>query len=131
MNRAGFHIQVPKSAHFLPLLAAGFALLVFAVVAVSALPFAEGFETAYRDAPAAAEPPAEESQAASTASEPRSKARCKYCGIIESTRQIGGLHEVTVRLADQTTQVFSDASPGNWRPGERIILIGGGNSPRR
>jgi len=38
---------------------------------------------------------------------------------------------VTVRLSDRSTQVFSDSNPANWRPGERVILIGGGNSPRR
>jgi hypothetical protein len=130
MNRAGFHMQVPKSAQFLPIVAAGFAILVFTAVAVSALPFAEWLETAYRDAPAAAGQPAEETAAADAASEPRSKGRCKYCGIIESTRQVGARREVTVRLPDRTTQVFSESNPGNWRPGERVILIGGGNSPR-
>lgn len=131
MNRAGFHMRVPKPALFLPILGAGFAVLVFAAVAVSAVPVAEWFETAYRDAPgAAAEQPAEEPTAANSANEPRSKARCKYCGIIESTRQVGGIHEVTVRLSDRTTQVFSEANPASWRPGERVILIGGRNSPR-
>jgi len=130
MNRAGFHLQVPKSSHVVSLLAAAFAILVFVVVAVSAVPFAEWFENAYRDATVTPEQPVEDSSAAGAASEPRSKARCKYCGIIESTRQVGGIHEVTVRLQDRTTQVFSDANPANWRPGERIILIGAGNSPR-
>jgi len=53
MNRAGFHLHVPKPGHFVPILIAGFVILVFAAVAVSALPFAEWFETAYRDSPAA------------------------------------------------------------------------------
>ena len=34
-------------------------------------------------------------------------------------------------LRDGSTHVLSDASPANWRPGERMILIGGANQSGR
>lgn len=61
----------------------------------------------------------------------RVKARCEECGVIESMRRVApegispSIYEITVRLGDGSTDVFSDATPANWRPGERIILIGG------
>lgn len=131
MNRAGFGLHVPKSVH-LTLLAAGFALLVFTVVEVTTAPLTEWFQTSAQGLPGGADQPkdTEEPAAANRAGESNSKTRCKYCGIIESTRKVGSVHEVTVRLADRSTHVFSDSNAANWRPGERIILIGGGNSPR-
>ena len=132
MYKAHFHQQIPKSGHLLPLLGAGFAVLVVIAIAVGAAPLAGWFQTSYREVAVGTDQQkdTEDSPATSPGSETRSKARCKFCGIIESTRQVGGVHEVTVRLSDRTTHVFSDSNPANWRPGERIILIGGGNSPR-
>jgi hypothetical protein len=133
MYKAHFHLQAPKSGHLLPLLGAGFAVLVVIAIALGAAPWAAWIQTPDREVTVATDQQkdTEDSQATNPVSETRSKARCKVCGIIESTRQVGGVHEVTVRLSDQTTHVFSDSNPANWRPGERIILIGGGNSPRR
>jgi outer membrane lipoprotein SlyB len=76
--------------------------------------------------------------------------RCPECGVIVAAREIeshdddtgpgttGGAtagngtsmtrvrrHEVTVRMADGSSRVNYQASPGNWRPGERVIVIGG------
>lgn len=133
MYKGHFHLQAPKSGLLLPLLATGFAVFVAIAIAVGAAPLAGWFQASYREAAGVTEQQkdSEESAATSPGSETRSKARCKVCGIIESTRQVGGVHEVTVRLSDRTTHVFSDSSPANWRPGERVILIGGANSPRR
>jgi hypothetical protein len=131
MNRAGIGLHGPRSVH-LALLAAGVALVVFAAAAATTAPLTEWFQTSAQGSPAGADQPkdAEESPAANTPNETSGKTRCKYCGIIESTRKVGSVHEITVRLADRSTHVFSDSNPANWRPGERIILIGGANSPR-
>ena len=129
MNRVGFGLHVPKPVHLA--LAAGFALLVFIVVEVTTAPLTEWFQTSAQALPDGADQPKNAEATPSQASESNSKTQCKYCGIIESTRKVGSVHEVTVRLADRSTHVFSDSNAANWRPGERIILIGGGNSPRR
>ena len=135
MYKAHFHLQAPKSGLLLPLLGAGFAFLVVIAIAVGTAPLAGWFQTSDREVAGGTggteqQKETEDSPATSPVTETRSKARCKVCGIIESTRQVGGVHEVTVRLSDRTTHVFSDSNPANWRPGERIILIGGGNSAR-
>lgn len=63
------------------------------------------------------------------------KARCGECGIVESSRriesrgQIPVAYEITVRLSDHSTRIFRQLDPAAWRPGERIILIGGGHPP--
>lgn len=129
MNRAEINIRVPKSVH-VPLLVAGFAALLFAAVGVTTAPLSEWLASNRGGAPGAdQQKDAEDSTATSPGSGSRAKERCKHCGIIESTRKVGAIHEVTVRLSDRSTHVFSDSNPASWRPGERIILIGGGNSP--
>ena len=61
----------------------------------------------------------------------RVKSKCDECGVIQSMRRVAAVgnspatYEITVRLRDGTTRVNSDASPANWCPGERMILIGG------
>lgn len=62
----------------------------------------------------------------------RGNTRCDECGVIESLRQVAtagnspAIYEVTVRMGDGSTHTRRDASPPNWRAGERIILIAGG-----
>jgi hypothetical protein len=80
------------------------------------------------------------------------RVRCAECGVVESTREIGHLdegtnpgeasgmttggrnetpgnsaksYEVTVRMKDGSSRMFTHSKPGNWRPGERVILIEG------
>jgi len=81
----------------------------------------------------------------------RARGRCAECGMIVSVRQIEthvkgaghgataarasdqgelpapsiGHYEITVRLADGSSRVINDANPASWRPGERLIVIGG------
>ncbi len=92
---------------------------------------------------------------ASTASGRRAKGarvRCEECGIVASMREVespdAGIdsgttgvaskaernkvsaastrsYEVVVRMKDGSNRVFRDANPEHWRPGERVILIGG------
>ncbi len=98
--------------------------------------------------PAANNPPAlsEDSEYASM--------RCEECGIVESTRVIaqkdegidhsaaevgkkGGRYamastptkvsEVTVRMSNGASHLFTDANLTNWRAGERVIFIKGTN----
>jgi hypothetical protein len=40
-------------------------------------------------------------------------------------------YEITVRLADGSRRVIDHASPANWRPGERVIVIDGANPSDR
>lgn len=73
-----------------------------------------------------------------------STARCEECGVVESIRKIerseegsgktAGRYEmtraplisqITVRMSDGDSHLFTDASLANWRPGERIIIIKG------
>ncbi len=70
--------------------------------------------------------------------------RCEECGVIESTRMIdrddenqgdktgryeltprAKISEVTVRMSNGESHLFTDASLANWRPGERVIIIEG------
>lgn len=73
--------------------------------------------------------------------------KCPECGVVVSRRMIGHVdntsiprpvdhitgrqtapaartYEVTLRMKDGSTHQFMDANPENWRPGERVILIG-------
>jgi hypothetical protein len=93
-----------------------------------------------------------------TRDEARAKTRCPECGVIVSMREIDrqeegsgrgaadGVmagtqdetragstrsYEITVRLADGSRRVIDHASPANWRPGERVIVIDGANPSDR
>lgn len=73
----------------------------------------------------------------------RARARCAECGFIESTSERKTLDEVvaatvtasasatpsnrrwiTVRLADGSRHVIDDMQPAQWRPRQRVIVIG-------
>ena len=83
---------------------------------------------------------------------PAVKGRCAECGVIVSVRDIelrnesaGSAatgetvagnqnetqvqstksHELTIRLADGSSRVITEASPAHWRLGERVIVIDG------
>lgn len=76
--------------------------------------------------------------------EARVRTRCAECGIVESAREViessqpgheidrrttDGKplkrYEITVRMRDGASRVFVDATPANWRPGERVRFIEG------
>ncbi len=65
----------------------------------------------------------------------RRRGGCGECGVIESMRRLApvgnrpALHEITVRLANGSTRVLSEASPAPWRPGEAAIIIEGWSKP--
>jgi hypothetical protein len=56
-------------------------------------------------------------------------------GVVETIRRIehGGLipasFEFTVRMRDGSARTSTTASAGNWRSGDRILLIGGAAAP--
>jgi hypothetical protein len=129
--------QALKSMH-MPLSVAGIAAILFSTVAMAIVPIMEWFHGSLEGSDGIvtqgqlpetiAVPPAP-----SGAGKARVKARCDECGVIHSMRRVApvgnspAIYEITVRLGDGSTHVLSDASPANWRPGERINLIGGGN----
>lgn len=63
----------------------------------------------------------------------QSRLRCPECGTVESIRQVGrdgadgaagNGYEITVRLRDGSRTVLSEARPGSWRRGSRVLVIG-------
>ena len=67
----------------------------------------------------------------------RAKKKCPECGFVQSVRRIKAhgdtpeTYEITVRLRDGSTHVHTDATPANWRRGERIVVIAGERQPGR
>lgn len=65
----------------------------------------------------------------------RAKKKCPECGFVQSVRRIEArgatpeTYEITVRLRDGSTHVHTDATPANWRRGERIVFIAGERQP--
>lgn len=79
----------------------------------------------------------------------RLRAKCAECGMVESIREIErsaegvdagavtaggrtvqpgdptGIREVTVRMKNGSSRVFTDATSAHWRPGQRMIVIVG------
>jgi hypothetical protein len=59
------------------------------------------------------------------------KAKCPACGFVESVRRVGArgdapaTYEITVRLRDGSTHVLTEATPANWRRGQRVVFIAG------
>lgn len=84
---------------------------------------------------------------------PAVKVKCAGCGVIVSMREIElrddstgfdvaghqdetrvkstKSHELTIRLADGSSRVITEASPARWRLGERVIVIDGASSSNR
>jgi len=75
----------------------------------------------------------------------RAQRLCSGCGVIQSTRNVGGIdaagvnaestnsaglvskrgREITVLLQDGSTRVITDANPAKWKHGERVTIIAG------
>ncbi len=137
--------QANKALH-LPKLVGGIAAILVSGIAIASLAISvqgtDGFV-------APAEPP-EAAVGRSVATPPARIHRCAECGVIESTREIkasdetsgvnasgqiaaGGeiqpksarKYEITIRLKDGSMRVITDASPANWRQGERVTFIAG------
>jgi hypothetical protein len=61
----------------------------------------------------------------------RKRPHCNACGVIQAIRRVDAAdghaptYEITIRLRDGSTRTNSNATPGNWRAGDRIMLING------
>jgi hypothetical protein len=61
----------------------------------------------------------------------RKRTHCNACGVIQAIRRVDAAdghpptYEITIRLRDGSTRTNSNATPGNWRAGDRIMLING------
>lgn len=141
----------------LPLLVGGITAILVSGIAIGSLAIsAPDFNGVVASAePADAAPaPAKAARAAAIAAPRARPYRCAQCGVIESTRKVGvpdektGVnapgrsaagnrgeveampvrnHEITVRLRDGSTRVFTDTNPARWRHGERVTVIAGVN----
>jgi hypothetical protein len=64
----------------------------------------------------------------------RKRSHCGNCGVIQAIRRVDAAdghpptYEITIRLRDGSTRTNSNATPGNWRAGDRIMLINGGHA---
>ena len=129
------NLHIPRQAHW-PLLAAGVSLGVAVLVVAAEEPMTQWLQASYRDFAGAAAAQTDSDDASAQPSLLRSnapsKGKCMECGFIESARLAeSGVYEITVRLADRTKRVFRDSDASKWRPGERIVHIGGGSPPGR
>ena len=118
-------------------LLAGIAAILLGAVAIAMGPGAERSQGAAKGVGLAKQEPTSESAedpipiAFSGASQARVKSKCRECGVIESMRRIAPagpfpeIYEITVRMGDGSTWILNDASPANWRTGERMNLIAG------
>jgi hypothetical protein len=65
----------------------------------------------------------------------RARSRCETCGVllhVQKIEPLGGepaAYEFTVRLRDGSLRTQRSASAGNWRSGDRIMLLGGSKAP--
>jgi hypothetical protein len=141
MNRVETNKRIPKSMR-VPLIVAGIAAISFSAVGMTNVPLTwfhnsiAGFDgmSAQDDlSTASAELPSLASPGAGTA---RVKMSCAECGVVDSVRRVAltgnapAVYEVTIRIRDESTRVVS-LSHGNWRPRDRITLIGGANTSLR
>ena len=137
----------PDRRHRVPLLIIGIGMVIFAAFGfariVGWMPKAAGSYVqgiAFDGLRAAWAGPAAET-APTAVSTARGNARCAECGVIESTRQteeregsIGAAggprvsstgREITVRLSDGSRHVIETPGTADWRPDQRVVVIGG------
>jgi hypothetical protein len=66
----------------------------------------------------------------------RKRTRCEECGVVQSVRRIDAVdglaptYEITIRLRNGSIRTNTNATPGNWQPGDRIMLIKGGRAAK-
>ncbi|MEO8565784.1 MAG: hypothetical protein ABI541_05320 [Betaproteobacteria bacterium] len=141
MNRIETNTRIPKAMRA-PLVIAGIAAISFSAVGMTNVPLAwfhnsvAGFDrrstqddlsTTSVELPLLASP---------GAGKVRVKMSCAECGVVDSVRPIAltgnapAVYELTIRMRDESTRVVT-LSHGNWRPRDRITLIGGANPSLR
>jgi hypothetical protein len=134
MNHA-LAAPTPRTGLRVPQVPRGLPYAVYAVVIAAVLGC--GMAIANMQSPSAAHAaqltPADTTSSADSAraAEPRMRSRCAGCGVVESIRTLeatGKLRdqfEFTVRMRDGSTRVSRTTGRGQWRAGDRIILMAG------
>jgi hypothetical protein len=85
---------------------------------------------------AAVEPTAAIVTAETKAAKARRRTRCEECGVVQAIRRIDAVDglpptfEITIRLRNGSIRTNTNATPGNWQPGDRIMLIKGGRATK-
>ena len=128
-------MRIPKSLH-LPLIVAGIVAISFSTLAMTHVPLRWMQRSSDTLAPISAQdelprtPSEFPSGAAGSAGQARVKTSCE-CGVVASVRRAPlaanapAVYEITIRMRDGATRIVSVAHHGNWRPRERITVIGG------
>jgi len=153
LNSRNMQVQADKSS-CLPLLITGIAIILFSTAGIARMMgWGPNSTDASGDILAL-----DQMAPVQTMSEARANARCAECGMIVSMREIerhdedsgpgaaGGVttgtwdetrvkstrsYEIIVRMANGSRRVIHDANPASWRPGERLMVIGGVKPSRR
>ena len=132
--RADINLRSPNSAK-VTFLMTGVAALLLAALAMSVVPVMGWGESRMASDRSLFEP-GQSTASPHAAADPGEdrvlrKTRCEECGEIKSMRRVAQadnlppIYEITVRMRDGSIRVNHDSTPANWRPGERITLIGG------
>ena len=108
--------QAVKKHSYLPLLIAGFAVVLFSTAGIARM---LGWGSSSTGGPG--DNPALEDSATS---ENGAGPRCPECGVVVSTSS----DEITVRMADGSSRSITAENPARWRAGERLIVIAGTDS---
>ncbi len=124
-------MRIPKSLH-LPLVVAGIVAISFSTLAMTHVPLRWMHRPLETLAPISAQDDLSEmtSGAPASAGQARLKTSCD-CGVVASVRRaplaenVPAVYEITIRMRDGATRIVSVAHHGNWRPRDRITLIGG------
>jgi hypothetical protein len=108
-----------------PLLIAALAAVLLSVAALGVASVVE-----WSPAPAASAAPRPAAPAGV-----RAKGNCPECGFVQSVRRVKArgdapeTYVITVRLRDGSTHVHTEATPANWRRGQRVVFIAGERLP--
>ena len=141
MNRAEPNTRIPKPLR-VPFVIAGIAAISFSAVGMTNVPLAwfhksvAGFDRISSQDDSSAAPAELPSLASPGNGKAPVKIRCAECGVIDSVRRVArtgnapAAYEITIWMRDESTRVVT-LSHGNWRPRDRITLIGGTNSSGR
>ena len=142
MTRAETNTRIPKAMRA-PLVIAGIAAISFSAVGMTNVPLAwfhnsvAGFDRISAQDDLSATPAALSLVSSSGSGKPRVKISCDECGVVDSVRRVAltgnapAVYEITIRMRDESTRVVTLTGHGNWRPRDRITLIGGANTSGR
>ena len=141
MNRAEPNTRIPKPMR-VPFVIAGIAAISFSAVGMTSVPLTwfhksvAGFDRISSQDDSSTVPAEQPSVASPGNGRARVKISCAECGVVDSVRRIAltgnepAVYEITIRMRDESTRVVT-LSHGNWRPRDRITLIGGANTSGR